>query len=341
MRDGTGAADVDLFLIDHGSRWLRRVSDGSDVELSGALRTAMFANEAHHGGDGSWYPLPDRGRPVAVARVRRGHDELDEGRRALLGVVVAHWLRRADGLEIVRRREEMSLAAELQWNLLGVHVDHTDSFSAAGVLEPAYDIAGDSFDIHCDGDGISLVTLDAMGHGLDASLSSVLCMTAVRNARWRGLDLADQVRFANQIGRERWAGDRFVTLVGVRATTERTEVVNAGHEPLRLRRADGTIEVIDLSGPPPIGIANDADLVAHSFAPLQPGECLVAVTDGLHGASAEDGGEYGDHRVDTAISDAVGPGVLRLCYSVVDDALDFASRQVVDDMTVSVVRRDR
>jgi hypothetical protein len=45
-----------------------------------------------------------------------------------------------------RRREPMSVAAEIQWSLLPPLRMTTPQGVVAGILEPAYNVAGDSFD---------------------------------------------------------------------------------------------------------------------------------------------------------------------------------------------------
>jgi hypothetical protein len=45
-----------------------------------------------------------------------------------------------------RRRQPLSLSAEMQWVLLPPLIMTNAQVAVAGILEPAYDVAGDSFD---------------------------------------------------------------------------------------------------------------------------------------------------------------------------------------------------
>jgi len=45
-----------------------------------------------------------------------------------------------------RRTQPMSLSAEMQWQLLPPLMMTTPQVAIAGALEPAYNVAGDSFD---------------------------------------------------------------------------------------------------------------------------------------------------------------------------------------------------
>ena len=68
-----------------------------------------------------------------------------------------------------RRREPMSVAAEIQWSLLPPLSMSVPQVAVAGILEPAYDVAGDSFDYALNDDILHVAMIDAMGHGLDAA----------------------------------------------------------------------------------------------------------------------------------------------------------------------------
>ena len=55
-----------------------------------------------------------------------------------------------DTIVRLRRRAEMGLAAEMQWSLLPPLTFACPQLSVAGVLEPAYEVAGDTFDYAVD-----------------------------------------------------------------------------------------------------------------------------------------------------------------------------------------------
>ena len=63
--------------------------------------------------------------------------------------------RDTDRYRLARRRERLSMAAEMQWDLLpGRCVEHR-GFTLAGQLEPAYTVAGDNFDWAVNGDRLT------------------------------------------------------------------------------------------------------------------------------------------------------------------------------------------
>jgi hypothetical protein len=79
-------------------------------------------------------------------------------------------------------------------------------FSPAGQLVPAYEVGGDLFDYAAGTDELFVSVIDAMGHGLRASLLGTLAVTALRNARRTGLALADQLRQADRVLHPQFGG---------------------------------------------------------------------------------------------------------------------------------------
>ncbi len=64
----------------------------------------------------------------------------------------------------------------------------TPRVAVAGVLEPAYDVAGDSFDYALNGGTFHLAVTDAMGHGLDAATMATVAIGAYQHARRISVD---------------------------------------------------------------------------------------------------------------------------------------------------------
>src|SRR4051794_41646953 len=92
-----------------------------------------------------------------------------------------------------------SLAAEIQHRLLPTsYTCEAGQFTLAGWLEPAGDVGGDTFDFSVERDSLHLSMTDAMGHHVDAALLATVLVGALRNARRRAVDLAEQARLANE-----------------------------------------------------------------------------------------------------------------------------------------------
>ena len=77
----------------------------------------------------------------------------------------------SDGFTSVRRLREMSLSAELQWQLLPPNSFSAPDLAVSGMIEPAYEIGGDTYDYAHRRDQLQFAIFDAVGHDLRAGLS--------------------------------------------------------------------------------------------------------------------------------------------------------------------------
>src|SRR6478609_4066534 len=100
---------------------------------------------------------------------------------------------------------------------------------------------------------------DAMGHTMDAALLATVLVGALRNARRRGVELAEQARLANDALAEQASEGQFVTglLVRIDLASATAGIVNAGHPPpLRLRA--GEVKHVPLKTDCPFGLEPEA-----------------------------------------------------------------------------------
>ena len=110
-----------------------------------------------------------------------------------------------------RRRQPMSLSAEMQWQLLPPLMMSTPQVAIGGALEPAYNVAGDSFDYALNDDVLHLAMIDAMGHGLSAAVMATLAIGAYRHARRLDVGLDRLYAAMDEAIAGQFGADRFVT----------------------------------------------------------------------------------------------------------------------------------
>jgi serine phosphatase RsbU (regulator of sigma subunit) len=166
--------------------------------------------------------------------------------------------------------------------------------------QPAVVIGGDHLDFVQLPDGrIAVIILDVAGKGVPASLLKARVSGALHAHLLYESDPASVVRKLNtflcQTG-----GDRFVTLaVAVLDPASHTlAVVNAGHlPPLLFRPHHGVSDVApDDSAGLPLGVMPGAEYVSHHLG-LQPGECVILITDGVPDAQGAKGDRLGMDRI--------------------------------------------
>ncbi|AZM87901.1 GAF domain-containing SpoIIE family protein phosphatase [Streptomyces sp. W1SF4] len=244
-------------------------------------------------------PLLDGGDQVGVLAATL--DAVDDDTRRLLRRIAglaADLLQTKNGYTDLffrtRRREPMSVAAEIQWSLLPPLSMVMPHVAVAGVLEPAYAVAGDSFDYALNGDVLHLAMVDAMGHGLDAATMATVAIGAYRHARRISIELSEIYLFMDRAVAEQFDPDHFVTAQMMRLDpdTGRLQWVNAGHPAPMLIRAHRVVRRLDSPTTLPVGFGGAQPQV--SAVALEPGDRVLCFTDGLieeHKSGQEQFGE--------------------------------------------------
>ena len=318
---------------------------GGSTPIEGTAAGRAFLTQAPvEGPDDSglrlYLPVTVRAERLGVLDVLLPHGPSAERREELqraaivVGYVIATARRYTDLFERVRRRRDLILAAEMQWELLPVLAYEADEFSVAGALEPAYAIAGDSFDYAVEADHLHVAITDGMGHGLRAALLASLAVAALRHARRRQRDVLAQVKEASQVVLDQFGGDQFVTgtVAAVDVPSGQLRVVNAGHPQPWLARGDDVTE-LDLFADFPLGLFPGVDYREQVVA-LEPGDRVLLVSDGVVEATAPDGQEFGDRRLAQLIADTRGLMPTEVVRRITSAVLEYRQVPLRDDATV-------
>ena len=344
-----GMADASVLLVDLDQRLLIPAggTDAEPVDIEGtapgqAVRAkAVVTEPAAGGGVRVWAPLLDGadrlgalGVTVAVAderTVRRVRHMASI--TALLAVTKSVY---GDNLVLARRTRDMDLAAEMRWSMLPPLTFTNDRVALAGMLEPAYEIAGDAFDYAVNGETAHLAIIDAIGHGLEASRMANLAVGSYRHSRRRGLDLVSTFAAMDEVVSTQFGPEKFVTGQLVRLELESGELtwVNAGHPRPLLWRDGHPADDLHCETSLPLGLGYVPAEVA--TVKLEPGDSVLFLTDGVIEARSPDGDFFGRSRLSRLWQEAADTGEMpaeilrRLCHSV----LDHQQGRLQDDATL-------
>ncbi len=203
----------------------------------------------------------------------------DLGRRAAIAI---------DNSEL--HTETLEAAERLQRAVLPELPAQTPGWEVASYYSPAgrTEVGGDFFDVLLQSDGRLVAFVgDVMGRGVRAAAAMAQIRAAIRAYVAVDPDPAhvlgrmDQLFDAYDVG-------QLVTLVYLVADTAHDQVsmVNAGHPPPVILRADGSVEQLASTGGPPLG-TGDRDREVTTF-PLAAGDLVLAYTDGLIERRGED-----------------------------------------------------
>ncbi|MFC8761204.1 PP2C family protein-serine/threonine phosphatase [Streptomyces sp. NPDC057193] len=203
---------------------------------------------------------------------------------------------------LARRATRLTLAAEMQWQLLPGRSCARPEFALGAHLEPAYAIFGDNYDWSASADHLTLTVTNGMGEGIEAALLTNLAINALRNARRAGLGLADQAALADQAVYAQYRGSAFISVLLLRfdLATGEVEAVDAGSP--RLWRLRGrNVERISLEAQLPLGMFEESAYVPERFTVL-PGDRLLFGSDGVYDAASPEGESYGERALARALT---------------------------------------
>jgi hypothetical protein len=351
-----GMDEVSLYLVDLDQRLLVLLGPGEttpaahleiDSTLAGqAFRTQQIQPEPAADGTGTriWVPLIDGADRIGVlVTTVSALNDLTAARAMHMASITASLVvsksSYGDNLVLTRRLRDMDLAAEMRWSMLPPLTFTNDRVAVAGMLEPAYEIAGDAFDYAVNADVAHLAIVDAMGHGLEASRMANLAVGSYRHSRRRGLDLEATFSAMDNVVASQFGTERFVTgqLVRLDLETGRLLWVNAGHPRPLLWRHGAPADDLHCETSLPLGLGYVPAEVAQ--VSLEPGDAILFLTDGVLEARSPDGEFFGRSRLARMWQDVAAGGQLpaeilrRLCHGI----LDHQKGRLQDDATLLMV----
>ncbi|WP_107487864.1 PP2C family protein-serine/threonine phosphatase [Streptomyces sp. M1013] len=313
LAERVGALDVTLLLADYALTVLQPVTHlphtGDPVSAQEGPAGSAFTHQSpvvEVTGDPATHlvhlPVTVRGDRLGVLSVRlpaRAADVAGVLRLAEFATALGHEVdtagRDTDLYLRARRTRRLTLAAEMQWQLLPGRGCARDEYVVGAHLEPAYAVGGDNFDWSTGADDLTVTVTDGTGQGIDASLLTSLTVGALRNARRAGVGLADQARLADQALYAQYGGKAYASTLLLRfdLSTGVVRAVDAG-SPRLYRLRGNTLEHMALQAQFPLGMFEETAYDEQTFR-MEPGDRLVVVSTGVHGARSATGDLFGEH----------------------------------------------
>jgi serine phosphatase RsbU (regulator of sigma subunit) len=316
-----GASDVVVYLVDFGQTFLEPLGNYSahrelpkSEEVASTMAGRAFLTQEvvvaeRPEGLRVWAPICEGTDRTGVLALTLADDAAHGIRAAedlgvLAGYLIAINARVSDVFNLHRRRQAMTLAASMQWDLLPPIVFRTPLVTIAGLLEPAYEVGGDCFDYAINWPVLDIALMDSMGHGLNSAILAGLAVGCYRHDRRHGRTLEAMHQEMDSVVKSRYDGSAFVTgqLAQLNVETGRLRWTNAGH-PLPLHIRGGQV-IGDFACRPTVpwglGIRDNGPTVAEES--LEPGDSVLFYTDGAIEGKASSGGGLGLDR----LTDLVG-----------------------------------
>ncbi|SBT50218.1 PP2C family protein-serine/threonine phosphatase [Micromonospora narathiwatensis] len=334
-----GITGTELYQVDYRLAVLLPLGGGEPVNAPGHPAWRCFDHQDPIVSDAAvWFPVGMRGERRGVLRL--APPPADQGvlrELAAIATVLGHELAAVtastDVYLTARRTRRLTLAAEMQWELLPGRSRIRPSFSLAGQLEPAYAVRGDSFDWSDDGNRLWLSVVNGSGEGVAASMLTSLATHALRNARRAELGLADQAALADQAVYALHRGEQHLSalILELNLADGTMTVVDAG-SPRLVRLRDGEVTEQVLEKQFPLGMFEGTDYQEQRFQ-LRRDDRLFVVSDGVIDAVGNQI-RYGETALDRFLRRTGPMEPLDAVRSLIGDLRAFVAGDLVDDAVV-------
>ncbi len=218
-----------------------------------------------------------------------------------------------DSLERMRLQEEVSMAREIQLNLLPSSPPLHPCMEISAHSTPSRTIGGDFYDfVYKDKHNLGICIADASGKGMPAALMIAQTQAILKSEVNNGTPIDMMLRNMNKQLVESSSSEKYVTLFYGELNTEKGyfHFSNAGHNYPLLVRANGDKELLKTGGPI-IGALPDMSYQSETVK-LFKDDTLFFFTDGLSEAMNEQEVEYSEERIHefVTINKTKAPGEL-------------------------------
>src|SRR4051794_23846912 len=238
---------------------------------------------------------------------------------------------------------ELAIGRRIQRSLMPRRFPSLPGWDIAAAYDAAREVGGDLYDaflLRDRPDRLGFVVADVTGKGIPAALVMADVRALIHAAADHGGGPGVTLSRVNKILVAERATGLFVTVVHgeIDAATGNVDLANAGHEPVHIVHADGSIDILEPTGRL-IGMVDDI-LCTSAHARIGPGDLLVAHTDGITEARSPDGRFYGEDRYRATLAAAAGRPADAVVDAVVADVTRFRDgAEASDDLTLLVVGR--
>ena len=306
-------------------------------------------------------PLPGRNRLIGVMTLgpKRSEEPYSRTDRQLLQSIASQTglaLENAELLEHLtteishreRISREMEIAREVQERLYPQVYPNLPGIDLAGFCRPAQAVGGDYYDFFIlpphrgDNERLALALGDISGKGISAALLMASLRASLRSAaQFQPGDLATLMRHVNRLVYESSTTNRYATFFYAELDPETRILtyVNAGHNPPLILRGTETI-LLEATGTV-IGLLPNVPYTRAAVR-LQPGDVLIAFTDGISEAMNAADEEWGEaNMVAAAQSLLTQPGCSNTSQQLLNCIVHAADRFTAgapqhDDMTLLI-----
>ena len=224
-------------------------------------------------------------------------------------------------VEQEKLRRELQVASEVQKRLFPEKLPETAVIHCAGMCLPARGVGGDYYDfIDLGNRNIGIALADVAGKGIAAALVMSVVQASLRSLAETGVSLAGLASKMNRLLYRSTGTNSYATFFYAQFDEERRQLcyVNAGHNPpYLLRGSTGELEELSVGGTI-IGMFPVARY-EEAIVELQPGDVLMAFTDGVSEAHDPAEDEFGEDRLKDLLRGSAHLPVNEMAAKILDE----------------------
>ncbi|MBI3258904.1 MAG: SpoIIE family protein phosphatase [Ignavibacteriae bacterium] len=244
-----------------------------------------------------------------------------------------------------RLRDELTAAQLVQRRLLPAKMPTYPMLDVAATCIPAFEVGGDYYDFFpLDDTHLGILIGDVSGKGMSAAFYITLAKGVIVSQIQQSLSPADILCKVNKLLYETMERGKFISLIyGVlnTATMEFT-YSQAGHNPILIRRSNGTTEPLEGKGLA-LGLNNGQvfnQVTANYSVRLEAGDALILYTDGVTEAVNLSGEEFDMQGLLTSVKRPEADA-LSLLQGIITDVQKFIGKaKQHDDITIVVIKNN-
>ena len=278
----------------------------------------------------------DIGSPDELGDLARTFNQMTDNLRLAQEVLIAQ----------KAAEHELNLATQIQQRLLPSTVPDLSGFDVAAHYQSAKEVGGDYYDfLRIDQQHFGVALADVSGKGIPASLVMTMTRSLLRLASRGSTSPSEVVRSVNRTLAPDMSPGMFVTLLYfvLHVPSRKVRLIRAGHnEPLHYSAKSASVAPLSprgiAIGLDPHGALFDSELEVLELS-LEPGDILVAFTDGVTEAKNAQGLDYSEERLrKTVVSSShySAEEILQQILADVDNHRDGAERS--DDITLLIIK---
>jgi sigma-B regulation protein RsbU (phosphoserine phosphatase) len=244
-----------------------------------------------------------------------------------------------------RLERELAIARGIQVSLMPRNLPQPEGWRIASVYRAAREVGGDFFDAYdlpARPGRVGFIVADVTGKGVTAALVMAFARAVLRSAAYNGTGPGDALYRTNRVLVNDARTGLFITAFAgeLETATGQLRYASAGHEPpLLFHAADGSVAELDLAPGVLLGAFEDFE-APETTIQLDPGDLLVAFTDGVTDAINADRERFGDARFQATLGTVAQGGPDRALEGVLATIDAFSGEEpAADDITLLAIGR--